>query len=108
MAVTAPSVFARRGFLGVLTLDTNFPRLVGDIGNPASFGVPALTRMVRGAKPELVVQSASGQRDAQLLAPFADAMHELEARRHPAGHCRSLRATAAFPRPAGEGSDRPS
>lgn len=84
IAAPAPSVFAQplshgsRGFLGVLTLDTNFPRLVGDIGNPASFGVPVLTRVVRGARPEVVVQSARGQREAGLLAPFLDTMHELE------------------------------
>jgi hypothetical protein len=77
----APSVFAQprgHGFLGVLTLDTNFPRLVGDIGNPASFGVPVLTRTVRGAKPELVVQRARGQREAGLVGPFVQAMRELE------------------------------
>jgi hypothetical protein len=78
IATPAPSVFARRGFLGVLTLDTRFPRLPGDIGNPASFGVPTLTRAVRGARPDQVVQAASGQRDAQLLEPFLQAMGELE------------------------------
>jgi hypothetical protein len=73
-----PSVFAPGGFLGVITLDTRFPRLPGDIGNPASFGVPTLTRVVRGAHPDRVVQSAAGQRDAHLLAPFVHAMRELE------------------------------
>jgi hypothetical protein len=77
IATPAPSVFARRGFLGVLTLDTRFPRLPGDIGNPASFEVPTMTRVVRGARPGLVVQSAQGQRDAQLVAPFARTMREL-------------------------------
>jgi hypothetical protein len=79
IATPAPSVFARRGFLGVLTLDTRFPRLPGDIGNPASFEVPTLTRVVRGASPALVVLSAQGQRDANLGAPFVRALHELEA-----------------------------
>jgi hypothetical protein len=78
IAAPAPSVFARRGFLGVLTLDTRFPRLLGDIGNPASFGVPTLTRVVRGACPDLVVQSAAGQRAAGLLDPFVGALRELE------------------------------
>jgi hypothetical protein len=63
----------------VLTLDTRFPRLPGDIGNPASFDVPVLTRVVRGARPEQAVQSAAGQRDAGLLAPFVRTMRELEA-----------------------------
>jgi hypothetical protein len=34
--------------------------------------------VVRGARPELVVQGASGQREAGLLAPFLDTMRELE------------------------------
>lgn len=79
IAAPTPSVFARRGFLGVLTLNTRFPRLVGDIGNPASFAVPTLTRVVHGARPEQAVQSAAGQRDAALLDPFLRTMRELEA-----------------------------
>jgi hypothetical protein len=78
IAAPAPSVFARRGFLGVLTLDTRFPRLVGDIGNPASFAVPTLTRVVHGARPDQAVQSAAAQRDAALLDPFLRTMRELE------------------------------
>ena len=78
IATPAPSVFPRRGFLGVLTLDTRFPRLPGDIGNPASFGFPALTRVVRGARPDQAVQSAAAQRAADLFAPFCAAMRDLE------------------------------
>jgi hypothetical protein len=65
-------------FIGVLTLDTRFPRLPGDIGNPASFGVPALTRTVREARPDQAVQSAAGQRAADLVTPFCHAMRDLE------------------------------
>jgi hypothetical protein len=78
IATPAPSVFASGRFLGVLTLDTRFPRLVGDIGNPASFGVPALTRVVRGARPQDAVQSAAGQRQTELFDAFRAAMHALE------------------------------
>lgn len=78
IAVPAPSVFARRDFLGVLTLQTRFPRLLGDLGNPASFGVPTLTRVVRGARPRDVVQSAAGQQGAGLLEPFAETLRALE------------------------------
>ena len=78
IAAPTPSVFARRGFLGVLTLDTRFPRLVGDIGNPASFGVPTLTRVVRGTRPRDVVQTATAQRDAGLVEPFMQALRSLE------------------------------
>ncbi len=35
--------------LGVLMLDTNFPRPVGDIGNPASFDHPVIYRRLPGA-----------------------------------------------------------
>jgi hypothetical protein len=62
----------------VLTLDTQFPRLPGDIGNPASFGVPAITRTVRRTRPHHAVQSAAGQREADLFTPFCRAMHDLE------------------------------
>ena len=78
IAAPAPSVFACGRFLGVLTLDTRFPRLLGDIGNPASFGVPTLTRVVRGARPEDAVQTAEGQRRTNLFDTFCSAMRELE------------------------------
>ena len=42
--------------IGVLMLDTRFPRPVGDIGNPASFDVPVLYETVPLASPELVVR----------------------------------------------------
>lgn len=79
IAGPAPSVFpSRLPFLGVLALDTRFPRPLGDIGNPASFGVPTLTRVVPHAGPREVVQPAARQRAAGLFAPFAAAMRELE------------------------------
>jgi hypothetical protein len=77
IARPAPSVFALPRFLGVLLLDTRFPRLPGDIGNPSSFPVPALTRVVRGARPDQAVQAAADQRAADLYSPFRQAMREL-------------------------------
>ncbi len=50
-------------------LDTRFPRVVGDIGNPATFDFPVLYRAVRGASPQRVVR----ERDPALLRPFIDA-----------------------------------
>ena len=79
IARPAPSVFASARFLGILTLDTRFPRPPGDIGNPASFSVPALTRVVHGARVDQAVQPAARQRAADLLAPFLHAARELEA-----------------------------
>lgn len=61
--------------LGVLMLETRFPRVPGDIGNPASFDFPVRYRIVRGASARRVVRDrASG-----LLQPFIDAARELVA-----------------------------
>jgi hypothetical protein len=59
--------------LGVLMLQTRFPRPPGDIGHPASFGFPVRYRVVPGAYPAAVVRA----RDAALLAPFIAAGAEL-------------------------------
>ena len=61
--------------LGVVMLDTRFPRLVGDIGNVATFAFPVRHRVVVGASPGRVVIDA----DRSLLAPFIDAARTLEA-----------------------------
>ena len=61
--------------LGVVMLDTRFPRLVGDIGNPATFAFPVRHRVVVGASPSRVVIDA----DRSLLAPFIEAARALEA-----------------------------
>lgn len=39
------------GSLGILMLDTRFPRIVGDIGNPASFDFPVTFRTMSGIGP---------------------------------------------------------
>jgi len=65
--------------LGVLMLDTRFPRLRGDVGAPETFedilppGRAVLHRVVQGASPSRVVRDA----DATLLAPFIEAGHAL-------------------------------
>ena len=61
------------GFLGVLMLDTRFPRVLGDVGNPASFAMPVQHRVVAGASPQRVVR----ERDPALLQPFIDAARGL-------------------------------
>lgn len=60
-------------FLGVLMLDTRFPRVLGDVGNPGSFAMPVKHRVVAGASPQRVVHEA----DPALLAPFIDAARAL-------------------------------
>ncbi len=37
-------------------LDTRFPRIVGDVGNPDSFPFPVSYRIVKGATPEAIVR----------------------------------------------------
>ncbi|MGM9427681.1 aspartate/glutamate racemase family protein [Hydrogenophaga sp. MI9] len=65
------------GFLGVMVLDTRFPRPPGDIGSPQTYaraGIPARLLTVPGASARRVVQ----QQDPALLGPFIDAARTLE------------------------------
>jgi hypothetical protein len=55
--------------LGVLMLDTRFPRVPGDIGHPASLPFALRYRTVQGASPQRVVR----ERDPVLLQPFIEA-----------------------------------
>jgi Asp/Glu/hydantoin racemase len=59
--------------LGVLMLETRFPRPPGDIGNPATFAFPVRYAVVRGASPQRIVREGG----AGLLQPFIDAGREL-------------------------------
>jgi len=61
--------------VGVLCLDTAYPKIPGHIRNPGTFGFPVVYRVVEGATPERVV----GQADPRLLQPFVGAARELEA-----------------------------
>ncbi len=54
-------------------LDTRFPRVVGDIGNPATFAFPVRYIVVEGASPQRVVLGG----DRSLLVPFIDAARRL-------------------------------
>ncbi len=61
--------------LGVIMLETRFPRFPGDIGNPRSLPWPVRYQVVKGASPRRVIhQGASG-----LLAPFVQAAQWLAA-----------------------------
>ena len=61
--------------LGILMLETRFPRIPGDIGNPATWPFPVIYKSVPGATSERVV----GQAGRGLIAPFLQAASELEA-----------------------------
>ena len=59
--------------LGILMLEARFPRILGDMGNGATWPFPVLFRVVRGASPEKVVlRGARG-----LLPDFIAAAQDL-------------------------------
>lgn len=66
------------GFLGVVTLDTQFPRPVGDIGHPSAFDVPTRRCVITGAWPDKIVQSAAGLRKGRVVAPILQLVRRLE------------------------------
>ena len=61
--------------IGILVLDTKFPRIPGDIGNASTFDFPVRIRMVPGATGQRVVMEG----DESLLPDFIEAAKELEA-----------------------------
>ena len=58
--------------IGILMLETRFPRLPGDIGNPASFDFPVLYATVAGADPETIAVRGDAR---SLLPDFIAAAH---------------------------------
>src|SRR2546422_4019691 len=67
--------FNQYGFtVGILILDTRFPRILGDVGNAATFPFPVRYHRVSGAHPDLVVRrGAEG-----LLPAFVQGARALE------------------------------
>jgi len=60
--------------LGLIMLDTQFPRIKGDIGNPTTFDFPVIYERVSGATAQRVVkEEAHG-----LLEPFIEAAQKLK------------------------------
>ncbi len=66
------------GFLGVLMLDTQFPRPEGDVGHPSAFGVPTQRCIVKWAWPDKIVQSGAGLRKGRVVTPFLQLVRRLE------------------------------
>src|SRR5512138_1885551 len=60
--------------LGIVMLDTHFPRFLGDVGNAATWPFPVHYRIVRGAAPERMAQPAL---DPALFEPFTAAACEV-------------------------------
>ena len=59
--------------VGILMLDTQFPRIPGDIGNAQTWPFPVHYKIVRGASVKRVVE----QKAEGLLEPFVNAAEEL-------------------------------
>ncbi len=74
------NIMATEGFLGIVMLDTQFPRPPGDIGHPETFNVPTHREIVRGIWPAKVVQSAAGLHQARTVPAFQSVVRSLEKR----------------------------
>ena len=61
--------------IGILLLDTKFPRVPGDIGNASTFDFPVRIRMIPGATAQCIVLEG----DESVLPKFVEAAKELEA-----------------------------
>jgi hypothetical protein len=61
--------------LGIMMLDTSFPRVPGDVGNAQSYPFPVRLKTIAGATVQRVVFEA----DPTLLAAFVEGARELEA-----------------------------
>ena len=74
--------------IGIMMLDTSFPRMKGDIGNALTFPFPVRYKIVRN-----VFQGASLPRDADavLLNAFREAAKELEA-----DGCKAITTSCGF------------
>lgn len=71
IATGGKSVYSAR--LGILMLETRFPRIPGDVGNALTWPFPVLYKVVPGASSERVVR----QKSDGLLDAFKDAAGEL-------------------------------
>jgi aspartate/glutamate racemase len=60
--------------VGILMLDTRFPRIPGDMGNASTFPFPVLYHRVRDASPDRVVR----QGQQELLPAFIEGARALE------------------------------
>ena len=64
-------------FIGILSLDTRFPRIPGDAGHPESYHMPARVRVVKGAGSTEIVRD--GRPAPELVTSFRTAAEELVA-----------------------------
>ena len=60
--------------IGILMLETQFPRIPGELGNATSFSYPVRYKVVKGASP----QKVAIEHDPKLLNAFIEGAQELE------------------------------
>ena len=63
--------------VGILMLETRFPRIPGDIGHAATWPFPVLYKVVRGATGERVTTARANDSSTELLDAFLSAGAEL-------------------------------
>ncbi len=66
--------------LGIVMLDTQFPRPLGDVGHTQTFGVSVHHEKVKGIWPAKVVTSAASLRQARLVPAFQNIVRGLQLR----------------------------
>ncbi len=72
--------------LGILTLDSKFARIPGDVGNATTYDFPVAYKIIKGATGPRVLGG-----DRRLLEPFLDAARELEEM-----GCRAITTSCGF------------
>ncbi len=75
MTAIIPNEKPDPGFMGILMLDTKFPRHLGDIGNPKSFDFPVRKSVIKDAFPDTIIR----QSPEKCLPAFISAAQKLEA-----------------------------
>jgi Asp/Glu/hydantoin racemase len=60
--------------IGILMLESKFPRIPGDMGNATTWDFPVLYKVIKNASPDAVVRKG----DERLLHPFIEGARELE------------------------------
>ena len=73
--------------IGILVLDSQIPRIPGDLGNATTFAFPVAYKIVRGASIERVVNGT----DPALLEPFIEGARQLEAE-----GCKAITTSCGF------------
>jgi Asp/Glu/Hydantoin racemase len=71
---SAPSV------IGIIMLDTQFPRPKGDIGHPETFGVSTHKDVFKGVWPAKVVTSAASLRQTRMVPGFQGIVRNMQMR----------------------------